>query len=163
VESQSTELGKLLGAALLAMARHSPADALSALRRAEQLEPGNATVLYLRGAVHMQTGALDKALDLMRQAVKVDPQLYVAYFHIGFLLFNDDREDEAAEAWKALMPLGPDHPLVLFTQGVQAWSRDDFVSARKYLQRGLEFNSPDGLFNAEMRQILAWIDEEEEN
>ena len=158
-----SEVDKLLDAALLAIAQKRPADAFNALKRAEQLDPGNAKVLYLRGVVHMQTGALDKALDLMRRSVLIDPNLYVAHFHIGFLLFNEDREEEAEKAWRELERLGNDNPLVLFTNGVQAWSRDEFDDAKKYINRGLELNSSNGLFDAEMRQILAWIDEEEDS
>ncbi len=151
----------LLKSAAVYMAQQKLAEALKVLRRAGQMEPDNALVLYLTGAVHMQSGNLDKALELMRQAVQIDPSLYAAHFHIGFLLFNADQEDEAALAWRELERLGDEHPFVLFTKGVQAWSRDDFAACRKYLLRGLELNTAQGLFNAEMRQILAWADEEE--
>lgn len=147
--------------AVYLMARQKGADALACLKQARQIEPQNAQLLYLTGAVYMQSGLMDKALEWMQQAVQVDPNLHAAHFHIGFLLFNEDRDTEAEQAWKKLEPLGEDHAFVLFTKGIQAWSRDDFAACRKYLQRGLELNTPHGLFNAEMHQILAWADEEE--
>ncbi len=152
---------ELLRNAVGFMAQNKSAEALKCLKRAEQLEPHNAWVLYLTGAVHMQSGNLDKALELMRQAVQIDPNLYAAHFHIGLLLFNEDLEDKAALAWGELERLGDEHPFVLFTKGIQAWSRNDFAACRKYLLRGLELNTSKGLFNAEMRQILSWADEEE--
>lgn len=163
MDSSTPNVDQLLGQALGFMAKQQPAPALKLLGQIEQLEPGSARVLYLKGVVHMQSGVLAKALELMRKAVKVDPTLYVAHFHIGFLHFNADRQEEARRSWQALEPLGEDHPLVLFTRGVDAWERDDFSAARKYLERGLELNGPQGMFNAEMKQLLEWVDEEEED
>lgn len=157
----ATDRDHVLKAVVSALVAQRHDQALKALKRLEQLEPGSAWGLYLKGVVRMQAGALDKALELMQQAVVVDPALYAAHFHIGLLLFNDDQDAAAAEAWKALEPLGPDHPLVLFTKGIWAWAVDDFDICRKHLNRGLELGQAQGLFDAPMRQILAWVDEEE--
>lgn len=159
--SAEMTIAELTKQALHLMARQKSADALACLKQARQIEPNNAQLLYLTGAVYMQSGLMEKALEWMRQAIHIDPTVYVAHFHIGFLLFNEDRDAEAEQAWKKLEPLGEEHAFVLFTKGVQAWSRNDFAACRKYLQKGLELNTPHGLFNAEMHQILAWADEEE--
>lgn len=135
--------------------------ALDYLQRAIKQQPQNAMLVYLMGMVYTQMGSLDRAMTLMRKAVQMAPDLYLAHFHIGLLLFNEDEEDDATEAWKALEPLGEEHPLVLFTRGLDAWSRDDTDACRDYLTRGLERNGPDAPFSAEMRQVLAWADEED--
>jgi len=136
--------------------------ALDYLRRAMQQQPNNPMLVYLMGMVYTQMGSLDRAMELMRKAVQMAPDLYLAHFHIGLLLFNEDEEDEAADAWKALEPLGEEHPLVLFTRGLDAWARDDTVACRDFLSRGLERNGADAPFSAEMRQVLAWADEEDQ-
>lgn len=137
------------------------AEALPYLQRAHQLEPNDANVCLLLGMVYVQSELPERGLEALQLAVKLDPRLYLAHFQIGLLLYSDDREEEASEAWQALDVLGEQHPFVLFKKGLEALSRDEYSACRDYLQRGIEINTPQGPLSAEMSRFLEWVEQEE--
>lgn len=136
-------------------------EAVVYLKQAVGLEPGNPRVHCFLGMVYVHTGFLARALAALQQAVELDPELDLAHLQIGLVLHSTDREEEAAEAWRVLDRLGNEHPLVLFKKALQAFARQDYSVCRGYLNRAIEIHPPQELLGAQMRQFLAWANEQD--
>lgn len=94
----------LQASALERLERH--AEALSALRAADDLAPGNPRILYRLGNQYQRTGQAEQAVDAYRQAIRRDKKLLPAHFNLGAVLFELGRLDEALDAYEiALEPI----------------------------------------------------------
>lgn len=152
---------ELLHLAVDLIARQQGADALACLKRAAELDPAHAGVALFTGVVYMQAGLTEHALRSLRGAVDLDPELHLARFQLGLLLYTEEREAEATEVWKPLDRLGDTHALYLFKAGLEAMSQQDFAACRDFLNRGIAANAESPPLNEAMRAVLARADEEE--
>jgi tetratricopeptide (TPR) repeat protein len=88
--------------------------------------PGNDRVLYQLARAHQLVDESEPAIVALRQLGREHPQSVRAAdadFRAGELLFARARFDEAAEAYAALLELGPDAAYHDFAQYKYAWSR----------------------------------------
>ena len=88
--------------------------------------PGNDRVLYQLARAHQLVDENEPAILALRQLGRTYPQSARAAdadFRAGELLFARGRNEEAAEAYAALLELGPDAPYHDFAQYKYAWSR----------------------------------------
>jgi serine/threonine-protein kinase len=69
--------------------------ALEALSRAEQLRPGGADVIFLRGGIYRRQGRWEEALEAFKQAAEFDPRSPDLLAEIGQLYRFLRRYDEA--------------------------------------------------------------------
>ena len=77
-------------------------EGLAALRRAQQLSPGNPTANDLLARVVVYLGQIQEAEKLARQAIELDPLTYQARNNLARILFAEGKLDEAeASAQKA--------------------------------------------------------------
>lgn len=143
------------------LGQRKPANALECLKRASQLEPANAKVLYLTAVVYCQTGLVKRAVQSLEQAIQIDPELSVAHFQFGLLLYGTERYAEASAAWAPLDRLGQEHALVLLKTGMEALAREEYELCRHYINRGIERNTENEALNEEMRKILKWAAEQQ--
>lgn len=84
----------------------SSADA--SLKRALELEPGNASVIRGAAALARFQGHLDEAIHLQRQAISVDMLNPRAYKNLGLMLHYAGQQEEAASALHRALELNPE-------------------------------------------------------
>jgi len=84
-------------------------------RRALELAPGNAMVLFQAGWLEGLMGRFEEAIRLQRRAVEQNPLSAEAYFGLGFALLAADRLAEAVAALKKAVELEPQRG---FTRGL---------------------------------------------
>ncbi len=93
-------------------------------RRALEIAPGNAGVLRRASALAANSGRIDEAIALGRQAVEQDPLSAPAYSNLGAALNISGRLGEAEAAFRKALELAPERAvtrgllsLVLLAQG----------------------------------------------
>lgn len=148
------DVEELLHLAVDASAKQRNLESLAMLKRITALEPNHAKAVYFTAVVYAQIGLFERALEMMKRAVDLEPGLDIARFQLGLLYFTSGRVPEAVRAWEPLDSLGPQHPLFLFKTGLSALGRDDFAACRSYLQRGIDANEQNPPLNADMQKIL---------
>jgi TolB-like protein/DNA-binding winged helix-turn-helix (wHTH) protein/tetratricopeptide (TPR) repeat protein len=73
------------------------------LTKAAALEPGSAELFRMRSELSAVLGNLHQAIDLYEQAVALDPLRADSHLHLGYLLYEAGRHDEAqAELQRSL-------------------------------------------------------------
>lgn len=163
MDLSSFDAEELLHLAIDLSGRQQYAQALACLKQAATLAPEHAGVAYFSGVVYMQTGLAERALQSFQRAVQLNPELHMAHFQLGLLLYTSEREAQAIDAWRPLNNLGEAHPLYLFKAGLEALERQDFDACRSFLNKGIAVDPHGGPLNEAMRGFLAWTDEEERN
>lgn len=93
----------LLGLATCQGARGALADARRTLGQAHAREPGNPVVLANLGIAHAATQQDEAAIDKLREALAIDPDLHEARFHLARALARTGRRDEAARQARELL------------------------------------------------------------
>lgn len=74
-------------------------DALSAIKRAHQLAPTDAKIVYNMALIYDQAGKKEEAESLMKQAISLKPNYRDAYYGLGLLYAQHAKaEKEAAKA-----------------------------------------------------------------
>jgi len=130
-------------------------DAIEYLKRAHQLSPDNANIIYMLGAVHAQIGMFDRAVEEMSKAVSLDPSIIAAHFQLGMLYITSGRPREAEKAWLPLNDLGQAHPFFLFKTGLLHLANDEFAQCVDYIKRGIAANHINEPLNRDMEKVLA--------
>ncbi|HET9233181.1 MAG TPA: tetratricopeptide repeat protein, partial [Candidatus Eisenbacteria bacterium] len=70
-------------------------DALAALRRAQEIAPKDAGVLYNLGVLYERMGEARQSAESLQEAIAYDPSLEMAYFLLARVLIEDDRYEGA--------------------------------------------------------------------
>ena len=75
------------------------------LQRALELNPGDATILMLAAILNGTLGRVDQAIDVMRQAVALDPASSAGHRSLGTALYQAHRLEEAADSYQMALSL----------------------------------------------------------
>lgn len=93
----------------------SGADA--ALKRALELEPGNAVVVQSASVLAGSLGRFDEAMRLGRQAIELDPLLSTTHYNLGLYAYYAGQWEEAEAAMRKALELRPQYPAAHFFLG----------------------------------------------
>jgi tetratricopeptide (TPR) repeat protein len=63
--------------------------------------------LYYLGLLHAERGDPEEALSCFRAAVEAGPNLIEAYYHMGFVLYRQERMDQARAVWQSAVARNP--------------------------------------------------------
>ena len=84
------------------------AEAEAMYRQILNVHPTNADALHLLGVLASQAGHNESAVDLMRRAIQLRPDLAVPHLNLGNSLRALNRIEEAADAYRRAIQLKPD-------------------------------------------------------
>lgn len=146
---------ELFHLALSATENDNNESAIELLKRAQDLQPNNAKIIYMLGAVHAQIGLYDRAIEEIDKAVSIDPTIDAAHFQLGMLYITSGKVKEAEKAWAPLDKLGDQHPFYLFKSAFLHLVRDEFEKTIELLKRGIELNDFNQPLNRDMEKVLA--------
>lgn len=90
-------------------------EALELIEHAHALKPDDPAIIDSLGWVHYRLGNLERALEYLQQAWAAFPDQEVAA-HLGEVLWQLGRRDEARAVWKQSLDQDPDSPLVRETR-----------------------------------------------
>jgi len=145
---------ELVHLALRASREQRQDEAMAYLKRAIDAFPNSARAHYLLGAEYAQIGMVDRAIEAMSAAVRLDPALSTAQFQLGLLHFTIGRRREAELAWKPLDKLKPTDSLFLFKSALLHWLDDDTTASIRELEQGIANNAFSEPLNEDMRRVL---------
>ena len=91
---------------LLAFQAGKEQEALELIDRAIEIAGSDPTLLDTRAVVYIQLGKPDPALESLRDALAIDPQKAVAYFHLARAYQLADNQGEARKALRRAEELG---------------------------------------------------------
>ena len=88
-----------LAMSLNAQSRH--AEARAAMRRARELDPLFPLIFANSAALEREAGNTDAAFELATQAIAMDPEFWVGYFHLGYILLESGDLTGALRAFES--------------------------------------------------------------
>jgi Tfp pilus assembly protein PilF len=109
----------------------------------------------------LQAGNYASAVKLYRTIIADNPEIFMAYFYLGYCLNQLGQHGEGIDAMKQALKLRPGNASLHYNVGVMEQSRHRNDEARTYLQRALELADTDPNledrddFRARVRQALA--------
>ena len=103
---------------LLALEQGDDVEAFAHFRRATEIDNGFVVSLLNQAVVYLDSGAYDKALAVLEQAVKSKPENPDIHVAMGVALRGLKRFDDAAASYNRALDLHPDYPPALYNLGV---------------------------------------------
>jgi tetratricopeptide (TPR) repeat protein len=127
---------------------------LSYLKEALNLQPRNATAVYLLAAQHADLGLHARAIAGMKSALDIDPGLEAARFQLGWMLMDAGAIAEAKSHFGSLST-SADPAMQCYASALNALADGDTAAATAQIEAGLSrtVRNP-GLTNI-MTQLLA--------
>jgi eukaryotic-like serine/threonine-protein kinase len=111
----------------------------------------------LKGAFLSLTDLVEKAIELERRALTIDPELADAHSWLGAALLNLGRTDEAIAAIREAIRLEPDNGQAHQALARAFWvGRGDFAAAIPEFERAIESNPDAGYSYLQLALLLAW-------
>lgn len=101
------DVGTLLHFAIVCLRRDLGVDALSAAKRAFELQPSNNAALYLLARAHIALENWQQAYDLFDQYSKRVPNFPLTYYAMGWLDVKLNRMDDARRQLQHCLALAP--------------------------------------------------------
>ncbi len=132
-------------------------------REALRIDPANAEALLGQGRALACRYAFDLAIESLRQAIDVDPNLTLAYVHLALAYQSQYNEDPARypnllnEALSVLATaerIAPDDTQVLNTKGVILFQLGQFDDARQALEHAAESAQTDESITRRMQSVI---------
>lgn len=108
----------------------------------------------------LQAGNYASAVKLYRQIIASNPEIFIAYFYLGYCLNQLGQQGEGIDAMKQALTLRPGNASLHYNVGVMEQARHRDNEARSYLQCALELADTDPSiedrndFRARVRQAL---------
>jgi adenylate cyclase len=145
--------------------RESIERAIAAFEKATEHDPEYALAWAALGGAYSLKGAflslrdlIEKAIDLERRALAIDPNLADAYSWLGAALLNLGRTDEAMAAVREAIRLEPDNGQAHQTLARVYWvGGGDFQAAIPEFERAIELNPEAGYSYLQLALLLAWV------
>lgn len=109
----------------------------------------------------LQAGNYASAVKLYRKIIADDPEIFMAYFYLGYCLNQLGQHGEGIDAMKQAIQLRPGNAALHYNVGVMEQARQRDNEARRYLQRALELADTNPSiedrhdFRARVQQALA--------
>ena len=97
-----------------AFSRNDLENAIKFLDMAEQAKPGQANTANLRGAIYTRQRDWPKAQAAFEEALKLQPDLPMAQFNLGEVLFLNNKYKEARERFQIFLNSQPKNDLGLY-------------------------------------------------
>jgi len=97
-----------------AFSRNDLENAIKFLDLAEQAKPGQANTVNLRGAIYTRQRDWPKAQAAFEEALKLQPDLPMAQFNLGEVLFLNNKYKEARERFQIFINSQPKNDLGLY-------------------------------------------------
>jgi predicted Zn finger-like uncharacterized protein len=114
----------------LSLAESNPQDAVSALKKAVEQEPRNATYQFWLGKALEANGELYEAIHCYEQAIQLNKRMAEAYRAVGWAALERHRFDDARKAFKRYLKVAP-HDLSIWTDLGQSYSRQNRTEEAK--------------------------------
>ena len=83
-------------------------EAIATFSRGLVIEPDNALLLRWRGHRYISIREFDRARADLTRAVRLDPSLYGAWFHLGVVQYPSGEFKDAAASFAKAQPMAPD-------------------------------------------------------
>jgi eukaryotic-like serine/threonine-protein kinase len=100
---------------------------------------------------------LDKAIELERRALAIDPELADAHMWLGSALLSQGRTDEAIAAIREAIRLEPDNGQAHQGLARALWvGKGDFDAAIPEFEKAIELNPEAGYSYLQLSMLLAW-------
>lgn len=124
-------------------------DEAKALRDRIVDRPTTARGLYLEGWEHARQGRYDRAVPLLVEATRKDPQALWAWFLLGRSYDGLGRDTDAVACYSTCLALKPDAHQVWFNRGLAHLRRGDFKNSLADFDRSIELKPDvsDAYFN----------------
>ena len=117
-----------------AFSRNDLEGAIKFLEMAEQAKPGQANTANLRGAIYTRQRDWPKAQAAFEQALKLQPDLPMAQFNLGEVLFLNQKYGEARERFQIFLNSQPKNDLGLYKMYLCDLLGDQKEKANSFLQ-----------------------------
>ena len=109
-------------------------DAFATLRRAREVDPGNATVPVYQGTVHLMGGQRERARAAYREALAMNPGVARAHSSLAMMAAEEGRLDRALQHWRRALEADPQEHAKLFTVAAGLWRAGRAELARPLLE-----------------------------
>ena len=148
---------EILRALAIATARRGGTDrAIALLRRARELDPGEAQLLVDEGTIALMADRRADARAAFEHAVERDPGLARAHSSLAALAADEGRADEAARHWRAAVDRDPSEYGRVFALAV-AHARGGRLPQARAAFEFFAASAPPARFAAEIAQARAWL------
>ncbi|HYG74742.1 MAG TPA: tetratricopeptide repeat protein [Planctomycetota bacterium] len=129
----------------IALAERGQIDvAMSALTRAEQLNPTNPDVLANLGALLARTGKPEKARELLERAVTIEPGNVMGLYNLANMYSELGRKDEAAQLYSKALGIKPDFIEARLNFGIDLFEAKKYGEAERHFSEILRLNPVHG-------------------
>jgi tetratricopeptide (TPR) repeat protein len=140
---------------ILAIAAQDTLAGLAAIDATLRDYPEDARLHFLKGSMLIGEKRFIAAHTALREAVRLDPELHIARFQLGFFELTSGEAEAALVSWQPLKAVLPaEHYLQLFVEGLEHLVADRFIPCIESLQAGMAVNAENTPLNGDMQLII---------
>jgi len=146
-----------LASALVDLAPHTDKDlgpAVTAARRAIELQPQLHTAYNLLGVIYRKSSRLEGAAANFKMCVTLSPTFYPGYHNLGIALKGLNKPEAALDSWKSALEVKPDFVEGLVNQGSLLSQLGDFKGAAVAFQNVLNLKPNHQLPTQQVVELL---------
>jgi tetratricopeptide repeat protein len=134
-----TSLGTITGSGATSIVPVFPLDYRSIVERLRD-DPENPALLNELGNILVQHGRVQQAIVQYEKAVKIQPDLSIAWNNLGVASTAAGKFAEGERAYRKAIKLSPAYALAYYNLGASFDQRDNYDEAINYYQRALELD-----------------------
>jgi len=108
-------------------------ESAKSMEKAIELKPNDAVILGT--AALYSYGNLEKGIDLIESAIKLDPLVYFNYFNLGFHYYRVNRLEEAREAFNKFSLYYPNSQILHYMKGMVHLANGEKEEALKEIEQ----------------------------
>jgi tetratricopeptide (TPR) repeat protein len=137
-----TSTHSLMGEAIVYQRAGQLPQAATIYQQILQSEPNNPDALHLLGLIAHQNGQLDAAVELISQAISINPS-GPKYYNLGLALQTQGRSDAAIDSYRRAIAINPDDAKAHSNLGVLLQAQGNLDDAIKSYRWAISLNPED--------------------
>ncbi len=118
-------------------------------------QPNEATAVHLLGLIAHQSGKLGEAIEHLRRAVELAPDVPLFHANLGEMCRLAGRTEEAVREGHRAVELRPDYPEALSNLGAALYERKDYEEAARRHRRAIDCNPKFALAHSNLGNALS--------
>lgn len=137
------------------------AEAINYLRKAEELNNSDESIMYLLAQMYLQAGIDEKAKEYYHKILKIKDTNTSVYYQLGEIYYRENNLQKAIESWEKVIEHEPTNAYTHYLLGIMYFNKKEYNKSEKSFKAAFENRYKSGLLYHYLGKVYSKLGDKE--
>lgn len=137
------------------------AEAINYLRKAEELNDKEESIIYLLAQMYLQAGIDEKAKQYYYKILEIKGSSTSVYYQLGEIYYRENNFNEAIKCWEKVIELEPTNAYTHYLLGVIYFNKKEYDKSEKSFKASYENRYRSGMLYQYLGKVYSKLNDKE--